>query len=80
MPQDPIKRITSMYPEDPRAPFYDPTGIEMKPLARLYFTRERLIPKSCTDKTEDELLEEVSVAENSEDSVRSEYLEMLRMK
>uniref|UniRef100_A0A1B6CP24 Spondin-1 n=1 Tax=Clastoptera arizonana TaxID=38151 RepID=A0A1B6CP24_9HEMI len=72
MPQDPIKRITSMYPEDPRAPFHDPTGIEMKPLARLYLIREKLITKSCSEKTEDELFEEINFTENSEDSLRKE--------
>ncbi|KAG8330790.1 Spondin-1 [Homalodisca vitripennis] len=72
MPQDPIQKITSMYPEDPRAPFYDPTGQNMLPLARLYVTLDHLIPRSCSDKTEDELLEKVTVSENSEDSNRKE--------
>lgn len=69
-PQDPIQRITSLYPEDPRAPFYDPSGREMPPLARLYVTLDSLVHKSCSDKTEDELLQEVAVADNSEDSNR----------
>jgi hypothetical protein len=48
-PRDTIRRITSSFPNDPRSPFYDPTGEEMKPLARLYLTRQRLYEKSCAD-------------------------------
>ncbi|KAJ9594398.1 hypothetical protein L9F63_014188, partial [Diploptera punctata] len=47
-PREPIRRITSSYPNDPKSPFFDPTGEEMKPLARLYLTRQRLYEKSCT--------------------------------
>lgn len=72
IPQEPIHRITSLYPEDPRAPFYNPSGQEMNPLARIYITREKLIPKSCSDKTEDELLEDINLSENSEDTNRRE--------
>ena len=48
-PREPIRRITSSYPNDPKSPFFDPTGDEMKPLARLYLTRQRLYEKSCTE-------------------------------
>ncbi|XP_069679173.1 spondin-1-like isoform X2 [Periplaneta americana] len=48
-PREVIRRITSSFPNDPRSPFYDPTGSEMKPLARLYLTRQRLYEKSCSD-------------------------------
>lgn len=73
IPREPIRKITSFYPEDPRAPFYDPTGQQMKPLARLYLHRSKIINKSCDAKTEDELLQEISVADNDEDSDRSKY-------
>ncbi|CAB3377734.1 Hypothetical predicted protein [Cloeon dipterum] len=66
-PREPIRRITSSFPNDPRSPFYDPTGIEMKPLARLYITRQRLYEKSCTDdesKTSQEAHEEDSGEQN----------------
>lgn len=43
-------RITPMYPEDPRAPFYKFMGTEMEPMARLYLTREKLIPRGCDEK------------------------------
>lgn len=46
-PRHPIRRIKSNSPNDPRSPFYDPTGAEMKPLARLYLTRQRLYEKNC---------------------------------
>ncbi|XP_023721830.1 spondin-1 isoform X3 [Cryptotermes secundus] len=45
-PREPIQKITSSYPNDPRSPFF---GVEMKPLARLYLTRQRLYEKSCSD-------------------------------
>lgn len=44
-------RITPMFPEDPRAPFYDPDSKTMAPMARLYLTREKLISKSCDEET-----------------------------
>ncbi|XP_066589883.1 spondin-1 isoform X2 [Prorops nasuta] len=48
-PQDPIWRITTNYPDDPRSPFYDQSGLDMKPLARLYLNRQRLYEKTCAD-------------------------------
>ncbi|KAG7203741.1 hypothetical protein KM043_013767 [Ampulex compressa] len=48
-PQEPIRRITSTYPNDSRSPFYDPSGLDMKPLARLYLNRQRLYEKTCDD-------------------------------
>lgn len=38
-----------MYPEDPRAPFYNPGAKEVPPMARLYLTREKLISRSCDE-------------------------------
>lgn len=48
-PRDPIRQITTRHPKDESSPFYDPTGAEMKPFAKLYLTRQRLYEKSCTD-------------------------------
>lgn len=42
-------RITTMYPEDPRAPFYNPQSREMTPLARLYLRREKIVSRNCDD-------------------------------
>ncbi|XP_026469227.1 spondin-1-like isoform X2 [Ctenocephalides felis] len=46
-PRDVIRRIRANYPNDPRSPFYDPSGGEMKPLARLHLARQRLYEKAC---------------------------------
>ncbi|XP_011066221.1 PREDICTED: spondin-1 isoform X5 [Acromyrmex echinatior] len=48
-PQIPIHRIASTYPNDSRSPFYDPSGLDMKPLAKLYLNRQRLYEKTCDD-------------------------------
>lgn len=46
-PHEPIRRITSTYPNDSRSPFYDSSGLDMKPLAKLYLNRQRLYEKTC---------------------------------
>uniref|UniRef100_A0A6B2EI24 Spondin-1 n=1 Tax=Phlebotomus kandelakii TaxID=1109342 RepID=A0A6B2EI24_9DIPT len=46
-PRDVIRRIKSNFPNDPRSPFYDPSGGEMKAMARLYISRQRLYDKNC---------------------------------
>ncbi|KFB49774.1 f-spondin [Anopheles sinensis] len=53
-PPDAIRRIKSNYPNDPRSPFYDPAGAEMKPLARIYLSRQRLYEKNCEAENEEE--------------------------
>ncbi|XP_052132160.1 spondin-1 [Frankliniella occidentalis] len=53
VPREEMYRITTMYPEDPRAPFYDPSGAPMQPLARLYITREAVTSKPCGDDDDD---------------------------
>lgn len=47
IPKEPIRRIKPNYPNDPRSPFYDPENKEMKPLAKLYLSRQRLYEKNC---------------------------------
>ncbi|XP_059608919.1 spondin-1-like [Phlebotomus argentipes] len=46
-PRDVIRRIKSNFPNDPRSPFYDPAGGEMKAMARVYISRQRLYDKNC---------------------------------
>ncbi|XP_022654943.1 spondin-1-like isoform X3 [Varroa jacobsoni] len=46
-PPQRIRKITSSYPPDPEAPFYDETGTPMKPVARLTISRQRLYEKVC---------------------------------
>uniref|UniRef100_A0A2M4A1L1 Spondin-1 n=2 Tax=Anopheles triannulatus TaxID=58253 RepID=A0A2M4A1L1_9DIPT len=69
-PRERMHRITTLYPEDPRAPFYDPTSSTMTPLARLYIRRERLMPRNCDEEfLQAQVLE---VAENEEEERRPE--------
>lgn len=63
-------RITTTYPEDPRAPFYDPTKKEIYPLAKLYLTREKVIPRNCDEKI---LSAQIDVSENTEDTTRGKF-------
>lgn len=49
VPREKMRRITPMYPEDPRAPFYLPGAAEVPPMARLYLTREKLVHKPCDE-------------------------------
>lgn len=56
-PKDVVRRIKSDFPNDPRSPFYDPNGQDMKPMAKIYFTRQRLYDKNCeTQSAEDDQL------------------------
>ncbi|CAL7936929.1 unnamed protein product [Xylocopa violacea] len=71
-PREKMKPITTLYPEDPRSPFYDPTGRPMLPLARLYLNREKIIPRGCDEETLQRQLAQLEVAENTEDTVRPE--------
>ncbi|KAK0164904.1 hypothetical protein PV328_003471 [Microctonus aethiopoides] len=48
-PVEPIKRITTSSPNDTRSPFYDPLGFDMKPMAKLHLSRQRLYEKTCED-------------------------------
>lgn len=47
IPKETIKRIKPTNPNDPRSPFYDVENKEMKPLAKLYLSRQRLYEKNC---------------------------------
>ncbi|KAB0799833.1 hypothetical protein PPYR_07713 [Photinus pyralis] len=69
IPREKMYRITTMYPEDPRAPFYDPGRKEMHPMAKFYFIREKVIPKSCDESF---LATQLDVSENTEDTSRPE--------
>ncbi|XP_043286181.1 spondin-1 [Venturia canescens] len=71
-PREKMKPITTIYPEDPRSPFYDPTGRPMLPLARLYLNREKVIQHSCDEDSLKQQLAEFEVAENTEDTSRPE--------
>nr|XP_023022282.1 spondin-1-like [Leptinotarsa decemlineata] len=46
-PRQPIRRLRTNVPDDPRSPFYDISGNPLKPFARLTLTRQRLYEKTC---------------------------------
>ncbi|XP_071559800.1 spondin-1 isoform X1 [Temnothorax nylanderi] len=71
-PREKMKPITTLYPEDPRSPFYDPSGRPMHPLARLYLNREKIIPRGCSEELLQQQVTELEVAENTEDTSRPE--------
>ncbi|KAM7345975.1 extracellular matrix protein f-spondin isoform 1-T3 [Cochliomyia hominivorax] len=62
-PRERMYRITTMYPEDPRSPFYNPKSRDMTPLAKLYIRREKIISRNC----DDDFLQALQV-ETSDDS------------
>jgi len=69
-PREKIRRITPSQPADPRSPFFDPSGSDMKPLARIVVTRQRVYEKSCTDTSL--ISEEIGHPDNSGDALRPE--------
>lgn len=69
-PREKMKPITTLYPEDPRSPFYDPSGRPMQPLARLYLNREKIISRECNEELLQQQVTELEVAENTEDTSR----------
>ncbi|KYN10487.1 Spondin-1 [Trachymyrmex cornetzi] len=71
-PREKMKPITTLYPEDPRSPFYDPSGRPMHPLARLYLNREKIIPRGCSEELLQQQVTDLEVAENTEDTSRPE--------
>lgn len=54
VPQQRIRKITSSYPEEPDAPFYDPTGTPMKPVAKLTIVRQKIYEKSTCETHQEE--------------------------
>lgn len=69
-PREKMYKITTMYPEDPRQPFYDMTGKEMLPLARFYFSRDKIIPKACDDNILESFVN--TLDENEDDASKRE--------
>lgn len=67
-PRERMRRITPMYPEDPRAPFYNPSIQEVPPMARVYLRKERNIPKGCDEEVLQAQLE--TQLEEAEDDSR----------
>ncbi|CRL03830.1 CLUMA_CG016442, isoform A [Clunio marinus] len=61
IPKEAIRRIKPNQPNDPRSPFHDPENMEMKPLARLYISRQRLYEKNCENQENNQYYEQESV-------------------
>lgn len=49
VPIMPIQRLWDSSANDERSPFYDETGAQMKPIAKLHLMRQRLYEKSCVE-------------------------------
>ncbi|XP_023306152.2 spondin-1 [Lucilia cuprina] len=67
-PRERMYRITTMYPEDPRSPFYNPKSRDMTPLAKLYIRREKIISRNCDDDFLQALQVETSDASEDQDT------------
>lgn len=65
-PRERMHKITSKYPEDPRAPFYNAFEDKMIPMAKLYIRREKVITRNCDDQVLQSQI--IDVAENEEDT------------
>lgn len=64
-PRERMHRITTKYPEDPRAPFYNSRSDVMTPLAKLYIRREKVIKRNCDEEIlQSQVLDE---AENNDE-------------
>lgn len=48
-PQEPIRKMSSSFPNNEASPFFDPAGEPMRPMARLSLVRQRLYEKSCDE-------------------------------
>lgn len=72
-------RITTMFPEDPRQPFYNRNSSEMTPLARLYIRKTKTVPRNCDDKfLQSQVLD---VSENTEDeNIRRKSINEIKYK
>lgn len=70
-PKEPIRRITTRVPSDPAAPFYDPTGAAMRPLAKLIIQKQREYRKSCTGERDDDSVVSYEYGTESDDEVPS---------
>ncbi|XP_052120489.1 spondin-1-like [Frankliniella occidentalis] len=49
IPQEPIRKMSSSFPNTDASPFFDSTGEPMRPMAQLSIVRQRLYEKSCDD-------------------------------
>lgn len=72
-PRERMHKITTKYPEDPRAPFYNAHSDEMVPLAKLFIRREKVITRNCDDELLQAQIVEISENEDDESSIMREF-------
>jgi hypothetical protein len=77
-PREYMKLITAMYPEDPRSPFYDPSGKHMKPVAKLYIVREVIKKSSCDNRNIENMIADFNITENIDKIEKREFLWIFR--
>ncbi|KAK3923248.1 Spondin-1 [Frankliniella fusca] len=70
VPQEPIRKMSSSFPNTEASPFFDSTGEPMRPMARLSLVRQRLYEKSCDEQGR------LSVEGEDHDSVNREDCEV----
>ncbi|XP_011503578.1 PREDICTED: spondin-1 [Ceratosolen solmsi marchali] len=73
-PREYMKLITTMYPEDPRSPFYDPSGKPMQPIAKLYLNREEIKKSNCNDEDLEKIVAEFNMVENIDNIEKPECM------
>ena len=74
MPQEKIRKITSSYPNNIKAPFYDPSGKEMLPVARLTLRKVMTRGAQCPNGQKEPEVREIDGALFD----RSDYSDPLR--
>ena len=79
-PRERMHKITTKYPEDPRAPFYNPNSDEMTPLAKLYIRREKVITRNCDEELLQAQIVEVSENDDNESNSIREYRNLWNIK
>lgn len=70
-----MREITTMFPEDPRQPFYNPNSSEMTPLARLYIRKVKSFPRNCDEQFLQAQVLDISENTEDETSRRMQNLE-----
>ncbi|CRK89994.1 CLUMA_CG003720, isoform A [Clunio marinus] len=67
-PRERMHKITTKYPEDPRAPFYNIHSDKMVPLAKLFIRREKVVTRNCDDEVLQSQILDVSENDDNENN------------
>ncbi|XP_055331541.1 spondin-1-like isoform X2 [Paramacrobiotus metropolitanus] len=71
-PREQIHNITSTHPKNPAAPFFDPSGKPMTPLAKIIISKQKIYEKNCDDPNPAATSEEVTGSSIDRDENRME--------